>query len=94
MQTKEQFYAEALSKGHSLKQVAELWKESGNALRRNKGGRAAFYDYLRNGGSARNEAELIHYIHSAECQFSENERKSSNYGHWLAIAELVESVRG
>lgn len=92
--SKEDFYAAKLSEGKSLKEIAELWKESGNAVRRGRGGRAAFYDYLREGNSIRDERDLKAYIASDDCEFSENERKSSNYGHWLAIAELVESVRG
>lgn len=70
------------------------WKDSGLAVRRGKGGREDFYDYLRNGNAITSERELKEYIESEHCSFSDNERKPSNYGHWLAIAELVESVRG
>lgn len=91
--TKDGFILAAMQEGVSLKEALQLWKESGNAVRRGKGGRAAFYDYLREGNSIANERELEAYIASDECEFSENERKTSNYGHWLAIAELVEAVR-
>jgi hypothetical protein len=78
---------------YDLKAEAAAWKASGFAVRRGKGGRAAFYDYLRNGGRIKNEQDLLAYIASDACEFSDNERKASNYGHWLAIAELVEAVR-
>ena len=77
---------------YDLKAEAAAWKASGFAVRRGKGGRAAFYDYLRK-NSVTSEKELIAYIASDDCEFSDNERKTSNYGHWLAIAELVEAVR-
>ena len=95
MQTisKDEYVLSAMQEGKTLKEALQLWKESGNAVRRGKGGRAAFYDYLREGNSIANEKELLAYIASDECEFSENERKTSNYGHWLAIAELVEAVR-
>lgn len=82
-----------MQNGGTLKDALQSWKESGNSVRRGKGGRAAFYDYLRDGNSVTSEKELIAYIASPDCEFSENERKTSNYGHWLAIAELVEAVR-
>jgi len=91
--TKDGFILAAMQEGASLKDAMQLWKESGNAVRRGKGGRAAFYDYLRDGNSVTTEKELLAYIASPDCEFSENERKPSNYGHWLAIAELVEAVR-
>ena len=95
MQTisKDTFVLEAMQNGATLKDAMQAWKESGNAVRRGKGGRAAFYDYLRDGNAITNERELEAYIASDDCEFSENERKTSNYGHWLAIAELVEAVR-
>jgi len=94
MQTisKDTFVLEAMQNGATLKDAMQAWKESGNSVRRGKGGRAAFYDYLRE-NSVASEKELIAYIASDDCEFSENERKTSNYGHWLAIAELVEAVR-
>ena len=91
--SKDTFVLEAMQNGASLKDAMQSWKESGNAVRRGKGGRAAFYDYLRDGNSVTTEKELLAYIASPDCEFSENERKPSNYGHWLAIAELVEAVR-
>lgn len=90
--TKDGFILSAMQGGATLKDAMQSWKESGNSVRRGKGGRAAFYDYLRN-NSVTSEKELIAYIASDDCEFSENERKTSNYGHWLAIAELVEAVR-
>ena len=94
MQTisKDDFILAAMQNGATLKAALEDWKNSGNSVRRGKGGRAAFYDYLRE-NSVTSEKELIAYIASDDCEFSENERKTSNYGHWLAIAELVEAVR-
>lgn len=91
--SKDEYVLAEMQSGKSLKDALASWKESGNAVRRGKGGRAAFYDYLREGNSVTTEKELLAYIASDECEFSENERKTSNYGHWLAIAELVEAVR-
>jgi len=90
---KDTFILNAMKGGATLKDALEAWKVSGNGVRRGRGGRAAFYDYLRDGNSVTNEKELIAYMQSGDCEFSENERKTSNYGHWLAIAELVEAVR-
>ena len=90
---KDSFILNAMQSGDTLKGALEAWKTSGNSVRRGKGGRAAFYDYLREGNSVTSEKELIAYIASDDCEFSENERKTSNYGHWLAIAELVEAGR-
>jgi len=90
---KDTFILNAMQSGDTLKDALEAWKNSGNSVRRGKGGRAAFYDYLRNGGRIKNEQDLQAYIASPDCEFSDNERKTSNYGHWLAIAELVDSVR-
>lgn len=92
--SKDAFILDAMQNGATLKGAMEMWKESGNSVRRGKGGRAAFYDFLRSGRSIKTENDLIAYMQMDECEFSENERKTSNYGHWLAIAELVESVRG
>lgn len=68
--------------------------EKANVVRRGKAGRAGFYDWLREGGTIETEADLVELMESGEVAFSDNERKKSNYGHWLEIAKLVNDVRG
>lgn len=78
----------------STPEAAKAALEQANVVRRGKAGRAGFYDWLREGGTIETEKDLVVLMESGEVAFSENERKKSNYGHWLEIAKLVNDVRG
>lgn len=74
-------------------EAAKAALEHANVIKRGKAGRAGFYDWLREGGVIETERDLIALMDSGEVSFSENERKKSNYGHWMEIAKLVQDVR-
>lgn len=74
-------------------EAAKAALEQANVVRRGKAGRAGFYDWLREGGVLESEKDLMELMESGEVAFSENERKRSNFGHWLEIARLVQDVR-